>query len=422
MKPRSDQPNALSDSTPPRKYARTLRVVAWNAAFIIFGTLLIALAGEAYFRVATPFANNGMHYHFADRVGGMLKPNIELRWVEEESNSYVISRTNSQGFLDREPISPARAAAGCHIAFIGDSFVEARQAPISDKFHVRLEKMAARELPHLAITTQAYGMGGTGQINQIPYYDEYARHLSPKLVVLVFFLNDFLNNSSALQSLGIGSDPDRMPLMFAQRDADGTMRLRPPDPEYQRYLLPRLPRPWHLRVWGSLSEVSRFAKWMNTKWKWADDADLQLAAWAGMIAERPCCASLLDGWQPAGWQSVQQQFKEEHLPPAFQEALEYTAFGVEQFKRRTDRDGARLAILSATDLMGTRGDPQFDRLSAIAEASGIPVMSDYDYIVRQGYNAEDGILRFDGHWNATGHRWVAEAILEYLKANQDVCD
>jgi len=69
---------------------------------------------------------------------------------------------------------------------------------IADKFHVRLEKMAARELPHLGITTQAYGIANTGQINQLPFYDEYARHLTPKLVVLVFYRNDFGNNLTAL--------------------------------------------------------------------------------------------------------------------------------------------------------------------------------------------------------------------------------
>ena len=140
-----------------------------------------------------------------------------------------------------------------------------------------------------------------------------------------------------------------------------------------------------------------------------------------MIAERPCCASLLDGWQPDGWYGLHQMFKGERLPPAFQEALQYTAFGMDEFKRRADRDGAKLAILAATGRMGTRGDPQFDRLSAIAEARGIPIFSNYDYIVRQKRNEREG-LDSTRHWNAVGHQWAAEAVLEWLKANQDACD
>ena len=81
-----------------------------------------------------------------------------------------------------------------------------------------------------------------------------------------------------------------------------------------------------------------------------------------------------------------------------------------------------MAIMAATSYMGTRGDPQFDRLNAIADSRGIPVTSDYDYIVRQGYDAEDGLWRFNQHWNAIGHQWAAEAVLEWLKENQDVCE
>ena len=45
------------------------------------------------------------------------------------------------------------------------------------------------------ITTSAFGMSDTGQIAQLPYYDEFARHLHPKLVVLVFVENDLYENA-----------------------------------------------------------------------------------------------------------------------------------------------------------------------------------------------------------------------------------
>ena len=421
---------------PPRKYVRALRVAAWNTLFIISGLLLIALAGEVYFRLTIPFVENSLPVQFVDGVGVVRKPNAEIRYGSWLADFWVVSRANSQGFVDREPVSPERAAAGCHIAFIGDSFVEATQSPIADKFHVRLEEMAARELPRLAITTQAYGISGTSQINQIPFYDEYARRLNPKVVALVFYSNDFTNNSSALYSLGNGADPDRMPYMSAQKDARGNIELRPPDPEYKRFRLPWLPKPpppWHERAWERLVRVSYFAKWLDAirgnlirsgigASTNAASPDPQLTAWAAMIAERPCCASLLDGWHPIDWFSINDTILDEHLLPVYEEALEYTAFGVEQFKRRADRDGATLAILAATDEMGTRGDLHFERLSAIAAPRGIPIISQYDYVVSQGYDYKNGRWRNDAHWNATGHQWAAEAVLEWLKENQDVCD
>ena len=430
MKPCSIQTNALSNFTPPRKYVRAaraaawvaLRMAAWNALLIISPLLLVALVGEAYFRLTKPFIETSVPYRFVDGVGVMREPNAELRYANWDDELWVVSHTNSQGFLDREPVNPERAAEGCHIAFIGDSFVEAMEVPIDDKFHAQLEEMAARELPRLGITTQAYGISVTGQINQLPLYDEYARTLKPKVVALVFFLNDFVNNSVALHSLKYGADPDRMPYMTAQVGIRGAMELRPPDPAYERSLLPRLPKPWYGRAWNWLAGISHLAKWVDTKRLFVDDFNHQIAAWADMIAERSCCISLSDGFHTAHWYYLADPFKEEHLPPVYKEALEYTEFGIDQFKRRADRDGAQLAIISATGDMGTRGDPQFDRLSAIAETRGIPIISDYDYIVRQGYDAKDGRFRFNGHWNAAGHRWAAEALLEWLKENQDVCN
>ena len=414
---------------PPRKYVRALRaatrpalrMAAWNAAFIIAGLLLIALAGEAYFRLTRPFIETEVRSVFVDGVGLIREPNAELRYASWRDDHFLVSRANSLGFLDREPVSAERAAAGCHIAFIGDSFVEAWQAPIADKFQARLEEMAARELPHLDVTTQAYGISGIGQINQIPFYDEYARRLSPKLVVLVFVINDFGNNITALRALENGWDPDRMPYMSAQRDARGNLELRPPDPEYKRFLLHRPPKAWRDRAWDRLTGISYFAKWTSRRLR-NNDIRHQQGGWADMLSERPCCAWLSDGRTPPIWSSWHDDFMEEGLPPVLEDGLEYTAFGIDQFKRRTDRDDAALLIMTAGAGMGKRGDPQFDRLSAIAEARGIPVISDYDYVVSQGYDARDGRWPFDRHWNATGHRWAAEAVLEWLKANRDVCD
>ena len=420
---------------PSPKYVRALRsatravlrMAAWNAALVISCFLLIAIAGEAYFRLTKPFIETDIPFRFVDGVGLIREPNAELRYANWHDDLFVISHTNSLGFLDREPVSPERAAAGCHIAVIGDSFVEALEVSIADKFHVRLEEMAARALPRLALNAQAYGLQATGQINQLPLYDQYARRLNPKLVILVFYLNDFLNNAPALYSLRFGVDPDRMPFMSAQRDDRGDMQLRPPDAEYERFLLPTLPSPWHQRAWGRLVGVSYFAAWLNTKNIWSDSRKpSQVAAWANMIAQRPCCARMLDGWRPlSGYRlGLGAPFREERLPPFLEQALDYTEFGIEQFKRRTDRDGANLVILASTVRMGTSGDPQFDRLNAIAEARGIPVISEYDYIARQGYDdaLNKSLFRSNFHWTPTGHQWAAEAVLEWLKENQDACE
>ena len=328
------------------------------------------------------------------------------------------------GFLDREPISVERAAASCHVAVVGDSFVEAAHVPIADKLHVRLEEMAARQLPRLDVTTSAFGFHATGQVNQLAYYDEFARHLRPALVVLVFVPNDFVDNSPILSGLRMGMDPHRLRDVSATRGADGAITLRPPHPGPFRLagLPPR--HSAHERAADWLADVSLLASWLRRKTLTGPRPAPDLLSWVELVSRRsPRHAALLDGWRPMTRSGIDEPFfasTEEDLPAVHKDALDFTAFAFDQFRERAERDGAALAILSI-HAMRTFGDAGFDRLAALAEPRGIPVIDQYDHMLRQGADWRDAEWAHDGHWNAAGHRWAAEAVLEWLKRNQDVC-
>ena len=377
--------------------------------------VFIAVVGEIWLRLKWPFADESLSYHFVPKVGHMLKPNSEVRWTNR-SDFWTVSHTNSWGFLDREPIRPERAASSCHIALIGDSFVAALEVPIADKSHVRLEALAAETLPELDVTTSAFGISSTGQINQLPLYDEFARRLHPKLVVLVLVYNDFIDNFAVLKSLMERSDLDRMPWMIARRTADGRMRLLPPHPDAARYRWG--PKPSRLFRW------SYFATWLRRKlYRLGVSFDLKKE---GALRLHPGYESLLGGRQLTTEQLISgtnlafDVFNQKDLPPVFEAALDFTAFGLDQFKERADRDGVSLVILSTSD-MGSRGDPAFDRLNALATARGIPVIDQTDYIRRQGFKRSKARWERNYHWNAAGHQWAAEAMLEYLERNPAVC-
>ena len=381
---------------------KVLRVVAYNVLFTFAGLILIALVGEGYLRLTTTFYVQPRPLHFVQGVGLLLKPNVEVPHLKVDQ---FPSHTNSLGFLDREPINPQRAAESCHIAMIGDSFVEAKHVPIADKFHVRLEELAARHLPHLDITTSAYGQAGTGQINQLPYYDEFVRHLSPKLVVLVFVPNDFENNSPVLSALRWRTHLDRQPFVTAIRDEKGALKLRPP--HRKRRLLPL----------SDAVRIGEHLRWSYFIQKLYNHISL-LISWHHRLSGPPAYESLLDEGQVMIrriW------FNKKTLPPSQEKELAFTAFGLDQFVERTERDGASLVILTIHD-MRTRGYPAFDRLNAMAEARGIPIINQYDYIRHQGADPEtDPRWTRDFHWNEQGHQWAAEALLKYIKENPEVC-
>ena len=408
-------------SVTPGQFCRALRLVGWNALFIVAGLALIGVVGEMCFRLRAPFVERVWPYDWSPTVGTIFMPNALVRHTNGV-DFWTTSRTNSLGFVDREPIGLERAAASCHIAMIGDSFVAALEVPIADKFHVQLEELAAEELRHLDITTSAFGISGTGQVNQLAYYDEFTRYLRPALVVLVFVDNDFMNNAPILYGLRRGRNPDRLENVSATRGADGTITLSLPHPDSPES---RLVPSRHRRVMDRLIRISPFAKWLNAKthaW-FPDDTDLELIAHVALLSRRsPRYAALLGGWRPTTREHINDPFLyARDLPAIHEDALDFTAFALDQFKERADRDGAALVILSS-HYIGTRGDLPFDRLAALAEPRGIPVIDYNDYVLRQGAEPRrDTRWEHDSHWNAAGHRWAAEALLEYLKRNQAIC-
>ena len=284
-------------------------------------------------------------------------------------------------------------------------------------------ELAAEELPHLDITTSAFGISGTGQVSQLAYYDEFARYLRPALLVLVFVNNDFVDNAPILKGLHQGVEPDKLTNVSATRGADGIITLQPPHPyaRESRFTVPS----WYTHATDRLTGMFSLARWLELKTKawFPADTDPELIAQVTLLSRRsPRYAALLDGWRPTTREGINDPFRfTRDLPAVYEDALDFTGFALDQFRERADRDGTAVVILSS-HVMGTRGDLAFDRMTALAESRGIPVIDQYDYITRQGAKFwRDATWAHDGHWNTAGHRWAAEALLEYLKANQEIC-
>ena len=400
---------------------RALRLLGWNALLLLVGVMLVAIAGEACLRLTMYSPRPDRPLQFVPNVGLLWPPNTEIHHTNKID--WNAPTTNSLGFLDREPPNPERAAATCHVSMIGDSFVEAKQVPIHDKFHVRLEKLAADELPHLNVTTSAFGIQDTGQVQQLPFYDQYARLLHPKLLVLVFVHNDFMNNTPSLRALKkLKGDRRNFLEPTVRKSPDGKLELAWSRP---RDLLPSIPQPsWTARARKEATEHSLLARWLRDRKRAlfpADHGPSEFQQGLEALGRKPGYAALLEGWRFANLQDMVRSFARKNPPPLFEDALQYTHFALEQFQQRADQDDAKLVILASSSLK-TRGTHMFERLNQMAASLDIPVIDQTDYILRQNARPGDARWLHDFHWNPTGHQWAAESLLEYIEKHPAICN
>lgn len=412
--------------SPPRP--RLSRLIVWNLLLSVAGLTSIIVAGEIYLWLTVPFVEEAVTRRFVPGVGLLYAPNTELRFTNR-LDYWTKTRTNSLGFIDREPPSNRRAIESCHVTVIGDSFVEAREVPINAKIQVQLEKLSHERISDLDVTTSAFGRSYSSQIDQISLYDHYARDLQPDLVVLVFVDNDFIENSAILRYLNSSLDPDHPPFPYAVRLDTREIFIRPPDPAYSEFRRDEFdPR-------FDIFPSTFFGQWLNRKLQPTIGGVVSRIAGhrpkfvdnIRTFSQRPHFAWITEDWTPTTRQRLVQRFLEDEPPRIVSEALAFTAFGLAEFKRRADRDGLSLVILASHTVSPTPSHLQGlskswrDVLSGIAAAKGIPVIYQEDHIRARGGRIEDVHFANDLHWNSTGHRWAAEAVVEYLRQNPDIC-
>ena len=415
-----------------RRWRRWAWLAACNLAGAGLGLAALLVASEVWLRLTLPFPGRGEPGAlFVPGVGFVYQPGEEYRHTNYE-DFWTIQEVNSLGFLDREPPDAALAAAACHVAVIGDSFVEAKEVVVADKLHARLEALAAERLPELGIVTSAFGRSHTGQVAQLAYYDQYVRRLVPKLVVLVFHENDFEDNFAPLAALRTNMSPDWASTLTAVRDGQGAFYLRQPSPEG-----PHLERV-RGRRWTFLGLASDDGDSLLERALYRAAGPIWTLRWLGhkgLLESRPFrdvvqetlaqSPQVAAGWTDLSWVATlgrehEMLYARPELPPVLAAGLDYTAFALAEFEARARRDGFALVVL-ATEHVGGADAPMFQRLERQTLAAQIDLVDLHEYIVGQGGRLADAHWSEDRHWNVRGHQWAAEALFGYLSDNQDVC-
>jgi len=397
---------------------------------------------ELGFRLTTPFIENKWPLRFDKEIGFLFQPLSELQ-VTNHLDYWTQSRTNSLGFLDREQGNNHNN--DCRVVFIGDSFVEAVQVDLKDKLQVVLERLASNLHPEWHLATTAFGYSGTGQINQLAFYDAFVGNLAPRLVVLVFVKNDFANNSALLEAIRYGWDPRATPRHFVKKIGD-KYSISGISADWERsagayFGEGNVNLDWIQKRHKWLVETSYFYNWLYTKLLFMSPGGIEWLSGStrsDLIAKRivklksdPEYAPVLADWEnrfnfdidaPAGYT---------YLPLAYQQALEFTRFGLEQFKRRSIRDGFQLALLVANNihqpsriaegLNDADGIRIMQRVKSLGKELDIPIIDQRAFIEARGGNQSDTAFRHDQHWSKYGHRTAAASVLQYLESKPFIC-
>ena len=415
-------------------------IILWIYKNILPGLLItivmmsiITLLGEWLLRRSQPFNAVNWPAQFDESYGFNFIPGETVSWTNH-SDFWGENEVNSLGFLDREP-PRKNPDESCRIVFIGDSFVEAAQVDVESKLQVVFEEIADDRNLGMDHETAAFGYSGTGQINQMPFYDYFARPLHPDVIVLVVVSNDIANNSTLLESIRNGWHPYHPPRLFYEIDRTiGEVKKIEVDPEWQKYLLPEVARvePNISATTTWLVANSYLYTWMNINY-FNSSKDFS-AFLTGNPPIQEVYRFRLDelkkmvghedefgDWDPMNT-FFENVFLEDELPPVFQEAIFLTGYAFDQYSAWGEQDDFELLILTASNVTTIGGDGRmFKLIDELAGERGIPVIDQYAFMQQKGISDSDITWKFDSHWNSLGHQVAAEALWEYFEKHPEVC-
>ena len=200
----------------------------------------------------------------------------------------------------------------------------------------------------------AFGYSGTGQANQLGYYEKFGRTVAPDLVILLAVRNDFANNSPILESVRNGWHPYITPRLFYERDGEGFRRLNPAlDWEQQRI--------------GGRDPAGHYAALMQI----------------------PEFAAKLAGWSGPVERDTDEVFSQPTLPSLFEDAIVLTRRSLEEWKMLGARDGFKVVVVGTDNMTrdGTGPPAERDRYArrfqAVTEGVGLPFLDLHPYFAKQ---------------------------------------
>ena len=328
-------------------------------------------------------------FYTVDAVRGYaLRPGAQGTWTREGHGEV---RVNSGGFRGNE--ASLRAASGVlRVAVLGDSFTEALQVDESATWAQQVQRRLAadpscplrRGYP-AGVEVLNFGVGGYGTGQELLTWRHLARRYHPDLVLLAVYPgNDFIDNEPQART-------DRPVFRL---DGKGQLQL---DNRFRDTPAYRFRTSLLGQLVDALMNQSRLLQLLN-------EAKNRLAN------------------RPKAPRSTVVHRSPMATPAASDQAWALTDALIESMARETQAAGSRFAVVSASSPEQLWPRHRQRRLAALLAARSIPYLPLAPTLQRQADQASlllhgfPGQAPGEGHWNATGHRLAAEAIVPWLCA------
>jgi hypothetical protein len=347
-----------------------------------------------------------------DYCGTLRRPGIE--WDQTDEGGARI-RINAAGFRDDE-WTREKPPGTFRIAVLGDSYVEAGQVAVGERFTEVLERELDRSsaVGGRRVEVLTFGMAGFGTAQELMSLRHYAWPYAPDLVVLAVTTgNDVRNNSKALQS-----DGGRPYFTYV----GGTFTL---DDSFRQSAAHR--RTWQNDLAFWVIDRSRAAQFAYRAWQ--DRASMARRALTrqAVSAARTGEEAGLDGWiyaEPSGalqdeaWRITEDLFALMHREVVERGArfvLVTLSNGI-QVNPDADVREAYMRRLGVDDLFYPER-----RIQAAGARHGYPVVNlapvllEYARAHRvflHGFGAQAG----EGHWNHAGHEVAGRLLAGRVRA------
>ena len=388
---------------------------AFDLLLLAASLLLATTVGEAALRLA---GWSWPVFYRPDPVLGEVPIPRAEGWDRSENPIFV--RFNSHGMRDRER-TLEKPPHTFRIAFLGDSYIEAKQVELEDTVAAVLERRLAN-CPNLRareVEVLNFGVSGYGTTQQLLMFEERARRFAPDLVILGFFSgNDVRNNSLELQG---PSKPH-----FVERDGELVL-----DRSFLDGFGSALRASPVGRFWYELAPDVRVVQLVSAAARARRERELEARR-----AEEERTAAVRVG-EPGFEPGLDHQIFLEPPPPPWERAWAITERILARLARRVREAGAAFLLVSLSNGIQVHPDPRVRarfaerlgvedlwaperRLEAIATRHGIdhlalaPLLLAHAETTGRCLHGFVGAVACGGHWNAEGHRVAGEILADHL--------